>query len=228
MDAPPAADDPPAAAARKPCCVCNEQGGWHCTKCKSRHYCGKACQLVDWYERGHKAQCRQLAAEFQDRLLDELMPLKINEEPVTVEDIAPAAGSRAAPRASAEPATTAEVKASALNDGTPDCRGTCAICLDLLPLGDRTQRFYACCCKKICKECAGKCWQHDERCPLCRTPARTSDAEWVRRVQKHVDKGNAEAQFMLAGRYRNGAMGLKKSANRAFQLYELAAAQGNV
>ncbi|KAJ1463567.1 hypothetical protein M885DRAFT_504136 [Pelagophyceae sp. CCMP2097] len=47
--------DPPAAAARKPCYVCAEPGGQHCTKCKSRHYCSKAA-------------C-QMAAEFQDRLL---------------------------------------------------------------------------------------------------------------------------------------------------------------
>ncbi|KAJ1447540.1 hypothetical protein M885DRAFT_575793 [Pelagophyceae sp. CCMP2097] len=33
-------------AAPEPCCVCHESGGKHCTKCKSRHYCSKACQLV--------------------------------------------------------------------------------------------------------------------------------------------------------------------------------------
>ncbi|KAJ1457387.1 hypothetical protein M885DRAFT_515522 [Pelagophyceae sp. CCMP2097] len=62
-------DDRPSVAARKPCCVCAAPSGQHCTKCKSWHYCSKACQLLDWYERGHKVQCRQLAAKFQDRLL---------------------------------------------------------------------------------------------------------------------------------------------------------------
>ncbi|KAJ1456087.1 hypothetical protein M885DRAFT_616617 [Pelagophyceae sp. CCMP2097] len=60
MDAPPAAP--------KPCCVCAAPGGKHCTLCKSRHYCSKACQVIDWKERGHKEQCKQMAADFQDRL----------------------------------------------------------------------------------------------------------------------------------------------------------------
>ncbi|KAJ1456406.1 hypothetical protein M885DRAFT_616256 [Pelagophyceae sp. CCMP2097] len=55
-----------------PCCVCAAPGGKHCTKCKSRHYCSKA----------------QLAADFQDPLLDELMPeKKLKEAPAIVEDV---------------------------------------------------------------------------------------------------------------------------------------------
>ncbi|KAJ1451299.1 hypothetical protein M885DRAFT_468543 [Pelagophyceae sp. CCMP2097] len=77
--------DPPAAP--KPCCVCDEPGCKHCTKCKSRHYCSKKCQLVDWNKGGHKAQCRQMATEFSDRLLDKLMPLKIKEVPAIFEDV---------------------------------------------------------------------------------------------------------------------------------------------
>ncbi|KAJ1453276.1 hypothetical protein M885DRAFT_406008, partial [Pelagophyceae sp. CCMP2097] len=157
-----------------------------CTKCKSRHYCGKACQLVDWYDRGHKAQCKQLAAEFQDRLLD----------------------------------------ATTLNDAAPDWLGTCAICLDGLPVEANLRRFYVCCCKMMCMACSVKCQQHDDRCPLCRTPASKSDAELLRRLQKHVDKGNALAQMQLGNAYSSGARGLKQSFKRAFQLYELAAAQG--
>jgi hypothetical protein len=68
-------DDAPPTGVRKPCTICNEQGK-HCTVCKSGHYCSKACQLVYWYERGHKEACKQLAADFQDRLLDALFPEK--------------------------------------------------------------------------------------------------------------------------------------------------------
>jgi hypothetical protein len=76
--------DPPAAAVRKPCC--GEQGGKHCTKCNcaNRHYCSKKCQLVDWNEQGHKVQCKQLAKEFRDRLLDTLMPAEDQGEPPIV------------------------------------------------------------------------------------------------------------------------------------------------
>jgi len=267
-------DAAPAAATRAPCCVCDAPGVKHCTKCKSRHYCSKACQLVDWKEGGHKEQCKQLAAKFQDRLLDELMPakLKIKEAPAIVEDVVPVRNTKAeAPEGSVvdapdrvldsrvawtfaiflricaswaallwrifpekldlnneEPAvrTTALAKANAVNDDRPDWRGTCAICIDRLPVGDGTQTFYSCCCKSICTECSRKCREYDTRCPLCRAPAYKSDAEWVSRMQKHVDKGNADAQRMLGDAYSEGGMGLKKSLKRMFQLYERAAAQG--
>jgi TPR repeat protein len=220
-------DAPPAAAAPKPCCVCDAPNGKHCMKCKSRHYCGKACQLFDW-KQGHNKACKLLAAAFQDRLLDELMPKKVKEEPAIVEDVLLADGSKAAARLSAVRTTAkAEVKASALNDVQPDWRGTCAICLDRLPLENDRQTFYSCCCKRICKSCSDACVQHDARCPLCRTPGRKSDAELVRRMQTHVDNGHAEAQVRLGDSYLAGAIGLKQSFTRAFQLYELAAAQGD-
>jgi hypothetical protein len=212
----------PPAAAQKPCCVCAAQNGKHCAKCKSRHYCSKKCQVFDW-ERGHNKECKQLTKEFQDRLLDELMPVKKPKEaPAVVEDVLLADGSKA--RLSAvRAAKTAE--AIVPSDDAPSWRGTCAICLDALPVEGQT--FYACCCKSICTVCHGKCRQHDERCPLCRTPAPTSAAEVLRQLQKHMDMGNAEAQTMLGDYYNDGDMGLKKDLKRAVQLYEFAAAQGH-
>jgi hypothetical protein len=161
-----------------------------------------------------------MAADFQDRLLDELMPAKLKKE-------APVDGFKALKRLPAVQATsTALVKAAALND-MPDWRGTCAICLDLQPVEAGTQIFYDCCCKRICKACSDKCRQHDTRCPLCRAVPSTSVAEALRRLQRHMDKGNAEAQYTLGDHYFNGAMGLKKSYKRAFQVFVLAAAQGH-
>jgi len=127
--------------------------------------------------------------------------LKIKEEPA----VAPAAGFKAAARLSAVPTTA--------HGATLERRGTCAICLDLLPLEGLQQTFYDCCCKTLCKECSTKCRQIDQRCPLCRAPARKSDAEWLRRVQKHAEKGNAEAQIMLGDAYRDGDMGLEASVS---------------
>jgi TPR repeat protein len=64
--------------------------------------------------------------------------------------------------------------------------------------------------------------------PLCRAPIPTSDAEVLRRLQKHVDKGNnAEAHIMLGCMYRDGDTGLPQNFRRAVQLFELVAAQGN-
>ncbi|KAJ1461205.1 hypothetical protein M885DRAFT_611934 [Pelagophyceae sp. CCMP2097] len=218
--------DAPAAAGRKPCCVCDEPGGKHCTKCKSRHYCSKACQLIDWNEGGHKAQCKQMAAGFQDRLLDELMPAKkVKEAPAIVEDVLLADGSKAAARLSAVPTEKTAVMVTALNGDPLGWRGTCAICLDLPPVDDGQQTFYSCCCKRICAECADKCRQYDERCPLCRAPFPTLP-ELLRRLQKHADRGNAEAQFQLGDAYSYGILGLEKNPKRARHFYELAAAQG--
>jgi TPR repeat protein len=164
-----------------------------------------------YWKRGHNKACKDLAAAFQDRLFDALTPakLKIKEARATVEDVAPAEGFKAAPRLSA--VQTTAIKASAPSDDTPDWRGTCAICLDLLPVELERRTFYDCCCKWFCNDCSDKCRQHDKRCPLCRTPACDSEAEMMRRLQKHVDKGNAEAQFRLGDKYCDGANGLKQS-----------------
>ncbi|KAJ1458081.1 hypothetical protein M885DRAFT_562195 [Pelagophyceae sp. CCMP2097] len=186
--------DAPATEA-KPCCVCAAQNGKHCAKCKSRHYCSKACQVA----------CRQLAADFQDTL----MP-KIKKEPAIVEGVSPAGGAKAAARA-VRTGTTKDAKASALNDDAPSWRGTCAVCLDLLPVED--------CCQKSMR--------YDTRCPLCRAPVYKSDAEWVQRLQKHADEGRALEQFVLANKCSSGTAGLKQDFKRALQLYQLAAAQGN-
>jgi TPR repeat protein len=148
---------------------------------------------------------------------------KPKEAPAIVEGVSPAGGAEA--RLSAVRLEKTEVTAP--NDDAPDWRGTCAICLDLLPVDVDRQTFYECCCNKICTACSDKCRQHDARCPLCRTPASNSDAEWVRRLQKHVDKGNVEAQFMLGIVYRDGGKGFQQNFKRAAQLYELAAVQGN-
>ncbi|KAJ1458105.1 hypothetical protein M885DRAFT_614791 [Pelagophyceae sp. CCMP2097] len=142
---------------------------------------------------------KQLASVFQDQLLDELMPLKLkmNEAPAIVADVSPADGAKAAARLSAARAANTTV-ASASNNDTPGWRGTCAIYLDPKD-----------------KECDDKSSEYDERCPLCRSLAYESDAEWVGRVQKHVDKGNAEAQIMLGTEYRDGGTGLEQDFKRA-------------
>jgi TPR repeat protein len=171
-----------------------------------------------------------MAAEFQDRMLDVLMPakLKIKEEPAIVDDVLLADGSKAAARLTAvRTQTSAVAEAGAPNDDTPDWRGTCAICLDLLPVDGARQTFNTCCCKRLCSGCSDKCEEYDARCPLCRTPAHTSAAESLRRLQKHLDKGNAEAQIMLGDKYRFGDMAVKKNSKRAFEFYERAAAQGH-
>jgi len=258
-------DAAPAAPTAKPCCVCAVLGGKHCAKCKSRHYCSKECQLVDWYDRGHKAQCKDLAADLWAGALDADPDARAAAPEAEASDAdevtAPVAAPVALPAAAPKAATTASAKtapkeappalkeapkarasakkmpgksagktaadAETIDADAPDWRGTCAICLDLLPLHLGSQRFYECCCRKICTACHVKCRQYDDRCPLCRTQKCGSDKEWLRRIQKHVDKGDAEAQSMLGNSFSYGGMGLKKNLKRAYQLYQLAAQQGH-
>ncbi|KAJ1448575.1 hypothetical protein M885DRAFT_538730 [Pelagophyceae sp. CCMP2097] len=192
------------AAAPKPCCVCRAPGGKHCTKCKARHYCSKECQLVDWNGGGHKLECKKLAAAA----------------------VSTAAGAEAIKRAPADrTAATAVVKAAALK--APSWRGTCAVCLYALPVECEQQKFYECCCSRLCTKCANKCLQHDKRCPLCRTPPSKSHAEQILRLKKHVGAGNIEAMVQLGNSYRAGRMGLGQDFKRVFQLYDKAAQQGN-
>ena len=44
------------------CDVCSEVSQSRCGKCASACYCSRACQVVDWKERGHKAACSTLKA----------------------------------------------------------------------------------------------------------------------------------------------------------------------
>ena len=165
-----------------------------------------------------------MATEFQDPLLDALMPPKVKEAPATVDGPAPVTGARAAARVSAVGTAAA---AAAPNDAAPHWRGTCAICLSVLPVEQERQVIYDCCCKRICMAYTVKCFKHDTRCPFCRTVARASDAEELRRLRKHVSKGNTDAQHTVGNAYRDGDLGLAQSFTRTVELYKLGAKQGH-
>jgi hypothetical protein len=124
-----------------------------------------------------------------------------------------------------EPVTrmTTMVDASALNDDSVNCRDTCPVCLDLMSIVQNT--FYSCCGILICTSCSVNWRQYDTRCPYCLEPEVTSNAERICRIQKHADNGNAETLFRLGVKYHLGGYGFKKNLKRAFQFYELAAAQ---
>ena len=38
-----------------------------CSACKSVRFCSKTCQVLNWKEGGHKAQCKALAAARSQR-----------------------------------------------------------------------------------------------------------------------------------------------------------------
>jgi len=228
------------------CYVCAAPGGKYCNSCKTRNYCSKACQRVDWRS-GHSEMCKQLTADFRDKLLDELMPRKVKEvaavvcaadvvgapadEPAVlaaVEAPVPAA-SASAPAAGPEPAAAVgpALKPAALVKPTASWRGTCAICLHALPLGPAKTKFVECCCGRFCAECSETCLLYDKRCPLCRRLPCSSPAEGLKWLRGHVTDGQAEAQLELGDSYKDGRRGLQRSWKRAFRLYSAAAKQGH-
>jgi len=152
--------------------------------------------------------------------------LKIKEEPAIVADFVSADDSKAAARLPAV-GSTALVKATALNDDSTDWRGTCAVCLDLMPVDATLHSFYPCCCKKICSDCSDKWRQHDSRCPRCLAPGLSTAAEVLHLLQAHSGKGHPEAQHQLGDSHRYGRLGLEKDLKVAFRFFELAAAQGH-
>ena len=56
-------------------------------------------------------------------------------------------------------------------------------------------------------------------CPFCKTPNAESDEEEVRRTEKLMEKGNAEAFNQLARYYDDGTMGLPQDQAKANELY---------
>ena len=59
------------------CDVCSEVSQSRCGKCASACYCSRACQVVDWKERGHKAACSTLKARVASdaaHVLEQLWP----------------------------------------------------------------------------------------------------------------------------------------------------------
>jgi TPR repeat protein len=230
MAAPPPrpVDAPPPRAAREQCCVCGEPAPKYCPSCKSRNYCGKKCQRTDWRSRGHRAQCNALAAEFQDRLHDKLMPPKPSVAPA--DEYARADGPKA--RAAKAPAPAASAAAAVVRPAGAVARSAvaawrdfCAICRDALPLGEAATMLYWCCCARLCVGCAQTCRRYDARCPLCRQAPCASVAEGLKWLRSHAAKGRAVAMHAL-GRHLNLGDGVQMDQKAAFNMHCKAAAQG--
>jgi len=95
----------------------------------------------------------------------------------------------------------------------------CPICFLILPRAD--QRTTASCCgKTICNGCvyAMRMSEGKDICAFCRTPPARSDEEEIKRTKNLMDKGNAEAYFLLAGYYATGSRGLPQNHQKANEL----------
>ena len=103
----------------------------------------------------------------------------------------------------------------------PPPRDECPICFHPLPLDEQEQIYQACCGKIICLGCiyAVKVGDEDIPCPFCRTPARTSDGEWVERLKERTEGDDAMAMYNLGCDYYNGRKGLRQNLRKAMKLF---------
>ena len=109
----------------------------------------------------------------------------------------------------------------------------CPICFHLIefPMGEHSN-WNACCMKMVCNGCIVSALQRGmyESCPFCRTtlPSDADDASQLARMQKRVDKGDAEAINGLGHMYYYGELGLAKDFSRAIELWTEAAELGSL
>ena len=83
----------------------------------------------------------------------------------------------------------------------PPPREECPICMLPLPLAADQITFFTCCGKYICSGCIVAMEEREgaKLCPFCRTPCAKSDEEYFEKLNKLMEKGNADAYNQLAG-----------------------------
>ncbi|EJK72172.1 hypothetical protein THAOC_06323, partial [Thalassiosira oceanica] len=107
----------------------------------------------------------------------------------------------------------------------------CPICFDLIEIPMREHsKIYICCMKRVCDGCIMAATERgmNDICPFCRTPLATDDASDHARIQKRVDKGDAQAMNHLGSKYFHGELGLAKDVPRAIELWTEAAELGSL
>ena len=103
----------------------------------------------------------------------------------------------------------------------PPAKGECPICFLQLPTVDEQIAYYECCGKNLCVGCVHADITENNRrlCPFCRTSHSTSDGEFIERIKKRVEAGDAEAIYILGWHYRDGLSGLQQDRKKAFQFF---------
>ena len=107
----------------------------------------------------------------------------------------------------------------------------CSICMLPVVSLDQTT-FMSCCGKSVCKGCiyamtvsGGK-----DLCAYCRAPPPSSEEEHIKQTKKLMEKGYAEAYYVLGQHYAKGVLGLPQDQQKANELFlkagELGCASG--
>jgi hypothetical protein len=100
-----------------------------------------------------------------------------------------------------------------------------------LPSLHTGSKYKSCCGKLICSGCIHAVAIRDRKerkCPFCRVPSPTSEAEIMKRTNKRVDLGDANAMCNLGCDYSTGLGDLPQNHAKALELYNRAGERGRV
>jgi len=107
----------------------------------------------------------------------------------------------------------------------------CPICFLRLPLLGSGTKYKGCCGKTICSGCIYAMQKRDggaALCPFCRVPTPETNKEIIKRLQKRVDVGDAEAIHCLGAYFSQGMYDLPQDYTKALELYLRAAELGHL
>ena len=109
----------------------------------------------------------------------------------------------------------------------------CSICFLRMPTLPSGSKYHPCCGKTICSGCVyAPVYDNDgnvvteKTCPFCRIPPSPSSEEIIKRVNRRVKAGDAEAINNLGFYYSLGFYGLSKDHVKALQIWHQAAELG--
>ena len=210
------------------CRICGVKTTLICP-CGTARYCSKACQEVDWKQRGHREACKQLRGEQNAEATRGEEP---SPEPERLVFYGPAPRSRADEERARIKANFEAARAWREANPEPEPlsvrRGKrCSLCFEDWDVNIRPL-LVPCCCVYICVVCNDKIDRTvGTPCYFCRMPA-VEDKGIIARLRRHADKACPDAVAVLGRSYADGSHGLVKSPKKALKLYQRAAELGDV
>ena len=108
----------------------------------------------------------------------------------------------------------------------------CPICFLRLPTLETGKRYRSCCGKVVCSGCIhAPVYDNNgnkvkKKCPFCRAPTPAPE-EGIKRAEKRMEMGDAQAITNLAGYFFKGIKGFPQDTDKALELWHQAAELGN-
>ena len=103
----------------------------------------------------------------------------------------------------------------------------CPICMHLMPLNERLQRYMVCCGKRVCSGCD---YQHEIKngltCAFCRESIPTCNEVTFVQLRKRVELKDLEALFSMAMSHGYGELGLPVDQAKCIELLRQSADLG--